>query len=70
MFRNSITARWLTAGVARLGREGGFALETGFRASQKKLKKRAAYPKSGARCVGQGLEDSIIFSTVFISVNQ
>ena len=41
-----------TVGVTRLGWEGGLALETGFRASQKMLKKRGAYPKSGARIVG------------------
>ena len=41
----------LTVGVTRLGWEGGFALETGFRASQKHAQKRGAYPKSGARCV-------------------
>jgi len=41
----------LTACVTRLGWEGGLALETGLRSSQKKAPKTGAYPKSGARCV-------------------
>ena len=40
-----------TAGVTRLGWEGGFAIETGVRRSQENAKKRGAYPKSGARIV-------------------
>ena len=47
----------LTVSVTRLGWEGGFALKTGVRASHEKLKKRGAYPKSGARCVGHALTD-------------
>jgi hypothetical protein len=42
-----------TAGVTRLGWEGGFTLETGVRESQENAKKRGAYPKSGARIVGR-----------------
>jgi hypothetical protein len=37
-----------TARITRLGWEGRFACETGFRPSQEHVKKRGAYPKSGA----------------------
>jgi len=40
-----------TVSVTRLGWEGEFALETGFRQSQEHAQKRGAYPKSGARIV-------------------
>ena len=42
----------LTACVTRLGWEGGVAVEMGFLQSQENVKKRSAYPKSGARIVG------------------
>ena len=58
----------LTARVTRLGWEGGFTLETEFRASQKHAQKRGAYPKSGARYVGwlHGTQDSFLIIIDFI----
>ena len=46
-----------TARVTRLGWEGGFAAETEKTQSHEMLKKRGAYPKSGARIVGHALTD-------------
>jgi hypothetical protein len=43
-----------TAGVTRLGWEGGFTVETGFCRSQKNAQKRAAYPKSDMFCQEAG----------------
>jgi hypothetical protein len=59
----------LTARVTRLGWEGGFALETGKTQSQEHAKKRAAYPKSGARIVGRthGMQDSMFLSVYIAS---
>ena len=59
LFGNS--SKRLTVGVTRLGWEGGFALETGFRRSQKHAQKRGAYPKSGARIVSPLLNLKAIF---------
>ena len=56
-----------TAGVTRLGWEGGCAVETGFRASQENAKKRGAYPKSGARCVGRLCVAQLILSSLISS---
>jgi hypothetical protein len=47
------TLQRLTASVTRLGWEGRFTLERDSLKAKKTLKKRGAYPKSGARLVGR-----------------
>ena len=52
----------LTARVTRLGWEGESLSKRDSTQARKKLKKRGAYPKSGARIVRQGCDSQTIIS--------